>query len=123
MLNTKIICTILTGCLLTANMALAAATMPNTPAVCNNVNTWLKPAGDKIIATPGKIQTMNKAMLSSTMSDIAKQPATISGNTLKGYLNAYTMEYDQYINGSRMSEVLPKISLLMPRAIFPLLLR
>ena len=104
MFNTKKIFTILMGCLLSANLVLAAALMPNTPAVCNNVSTWLKPGGDKVLATPAQIQGMNKAMLSTTMSDLAKQPATMSGNTLKGYLNAYTMEYDQYINGSRMSE-------------------
>lgn len=104
MLNIKKISAILTGCLLSANLALAAASMPNTPAICNNLNTWLKPAGDKVIASPAKIQAMNKAMLSSTMSDLTKHPATISGSTIKQYLDHFEMDYDQYVNGSYMSK-------------------
>ena len=103
MLNTRKIVTVLTGCLLATNLALAATIMPNTPAVCSDVNTWLKPSGDKVLATAPRIAALNKSMLSSTMSDLTKAPATMSGSTLKDYIKAYKMDYDQYINGSHMS--------------------
>ncbi len=103
MFNTKKILTVLAGCLMTANVALAAAVMPNTPAVCNNINTWLKPTGDKLLAAPAKLAAMNRSMLSDTMSDLTQHPTTISGRTLQNYLSHYEMDYDQYINGSAMS--------------------
>ena len=53
-----------------AQVALAATIMPNTPAECNNVQTWLKPAGNTVLATPARIKAMNKAMLSDTMCDL-----------------------------------------------------
>lgn len=88
---------------LTAQVAFAAATMPNTPAILNTPGAWLKPTGNTVIATPSRIKVMNKAMLSDTMCALASYPTTISGSTLTRYLNHYTMDYDQYINGSYMS--------------------
>lgn len=94
---------LLSVCLLGANVALAAAQMPNTPAACNNVTTWLKPSGDKIIATDSRIKAMNKTMLSDTMCDLTTASTTLSGVTLKNYLDHFTMDYDQYINSAYMS--------------------
>ncbi len=88
------------------HLALAAAVMPNTPSACNNPATWLKPTGDAIIATEGRIKAMNKAMLSSTMKNLATHPTTLQGTTLSNYLNHFTMDYDQYINGRAMTRAM-----------------
>ena len=55
---------------LSTNLALASPTlMPNTTIAMQNVQFWLSPAGEKIIAPSERITAMNKAMLSDTMCD------------------------------------------------------
>jgi len=102
-MNKSILLTAAITLLCGAQVALAATIMPNTPAECNNVQTWLKPAGNNVLATPARIKAMNKAMLSDTMCDLAAYPTTISGTTLAKYINHYEMDYDQYVNGSPLS--------------------
>lgn len=102
-MKTNTILIALSALMLSANTVWAAATMPNTPAICNNPTTWQKPAGNTTLATPARIKALNKNMLSDTMCDLTSYPTTINGSTLTRYLNHYEMDYDQYINGAPMS--------------------
>lgn len=80
-----------------------AAQMPNTPINYMNEAAWTTTLGDKVVATEGRIEAMNKSMLSDTMCDLSTVNTTISDATLVRYLNHYKMDYNQYVNGSPMS--------------------
>jgi len=91
--------------LFSANLALASSTlMPNTTLAMQNVQFWLTPEGEKIVAPQERISAMNKAMLSDTMCDLAGFSATVSGLKLKEYLAHYTINDALYVNGLPLSE-------------------
>lgn len=90
--------------LFSANLALASSTlMPNTTLAMQNVQFWLTPEGEKIVAPQERIVAMNKAMLSDTMCDLAGFSATVSGLKLKEYLAHYTINDALYVNGLPLS--------------------
>ena len=90
---------------LSANLALAnAALMPNTTMAMQNVQFWLTPEGEKIVATPERVTAMNKAMLSDTMCDLSDFPSGISELKLKEYLAHYTIDNELYVNGLPLSD-------------------
>ena len=90
---------------LSTNLALASPTlMPNTTIAMQNVQFWLSPAGEKIIAPSERITAMNKAMLSDTMCDLTTFPSSLSGPKLKEYLAHYTIDNELYVNGLPMSD-------------------
>ena len=89
---------------LSTNLALASPTlMPNTTIAMQNIQFWLSPAGEKIIAPSERVTAMNKAMLSDTMCDLATFPSSLSGPKLKEYLAHYTIDNELYVNGLPMS--------------------
>ena len=78
-----------------------AAQMPNTPVALRQVTAWQVTGGDKPLATPTRIASMNRQMLSSTMSDLVKYPASVSAATLTEYIKYYEMNSNLYVNGAR----------------------
>ena len=96
---------VLTGALcLSASVALAAASMPGTPAALNSPSAWTTPQGNTVLATPERIKAMNaqmdKAIFGDSIQDLG---ATISGDKLTAYVNAFTMDEDQYVQGAPLS--------------------
>ncbi|WP_303816509.1 SH3 domain-containing protein [Acidaminococcus timonensis] len=96
---------VLTGALcLSASVALAAAAMPGTPAALNSPSAWTTAQGNTVLATPERIKAMNaqmdKAIFGDSIQDLG---ATISGDKLTAYVNAFTMDEDQYVQGAPLS--------------------
>lgn len=96
---------VFTGALcLSASMALAAAAMPGTPAALNSPSAWTTAQGNTVLATPERIKAMNaqmdKAIFGDSIQDLG---ATISGDKLTAYVNAFGMDEDQYVQGAPLS--------------------
>ncbi|WP_317302325.1 SH3 domain-containing protein [Acidaminococcus timonensis] len=96
---------VLTGALcLSASVVLAAAAMPGTPAALNSPSTWTSAQGNTVLATPERIRAMNaqmdKAIFGDSIQDLG---ATISGDKLTAYVNAFTMDEDQYVQCAPLS--------------------
>ena len=94
-----------TGALcLSASVALAAAAMPGTPAALNSPSAWTTAQGNTVLATPERIKAMNaqmdKAIFGDSIQDLG---ATISGDKLTAYVNAFGMDEDQYVQGAPLS--------------------
>ena len=94
-----------TGALcLSASVALAAAAMPGTPAALNSPSAWTTSQGNTVLATPERIKAMNaqmdKAIFGDSIQDLG---ATISGDKLTAYVNAFGMDEDQYVQGAPLS--------------------
>ena len=97
---------VLTGALcLSASVALGAAAMPGTPAALNSPSAWTSAQGNTVLATPERIRAMNaqmdKAIFGDSIQDLG---ATISGDKLTAYVNAFTMDEDQYVQGAPLSQ-------------------
>ena len=96
---------VLTGALcLSASVALAAAAMPGTPTALNSPSAWTTSQGNTVLATPERIKAMNaqmdKAIFGDSIQDLG---ATISGDKLTAYVNAFGMDEDQYVQGAPLS--------------------
>ncbi|WP_432642415.1 SH3 domain-containing protein [Acidaminococcus sp.] len=96
---------VFTGALcLSASVALAAAAMPGTPAALNSPSAWTTAQGNTVLATPERIKAMNaqmdKAIFGDSIQDLG---ATISGDKLTAYVNAFGMDEDQYVQGAPLS--------------------
>ncbi|WP_278341389.1 SH3 domain-containing protein, partial [Acidaminococcus fermentans] len=96
---------LLTGALcLSASVAFAAAAMPGTPAALTKPSAWTTPAGNTVLATPERIKAMNaqmdKAIFGDSIQDLGP---TISGDKLTGYVNAFGMDEDQYVQRAPLS--------------------
>ena len=94
-----------TGALcLSASVALAAAAMPGTPAALNSPSAWTTAQGNTVLGTPERIKAMNaqmdKAIFGDSIQDLG---ATISGDKLTAYVNAFGMDEDQYVQGAPLS--------------------
>lgn len=78
--------------------------MPGTPAALNSPSAWTTPQGNTVLATPERIKAMNaqmdKAIFGDSIQDLG---ATISGDKLTAYVNAFTMDEDQYVQGAPLS--------------------
>jgi hypothetical protein len=88
-----------------ANIVFASPELiPNTTVAMQNVQFWLTPEGEKIVAPPERVATMNKAMLSGTMCDLTAFPPSVSSLKLKEYLAHYTIDNGLYVNGLPLSD-------------------
>ena len=78
--------------------------MPGTPAALNSPSAWTTAQGNTVLATPERIKAMNaqmdKAIFGDSIQDLG---ATISGDKLTAYVNAFTMDEDQYVQGAPLS--------------------
>lgn len=78
--------------------------MPGTPTALNSPSAWTSAQGNTVLATPERIRAMNaqmdKAIFGDSIQDLG---ATISGDKLTAYVNAFTMDEDQYVQGAPLS--------------------
>ena len=78
--------------------------MPGTPAALTKPSAWTTPAGNTVLATPERIKAMNaqmdKAIFGDSIQDLGP---TISGDKLTGYVNAFGMDEDQYVQRAPLS--------------------
>ncbi len=85
-------------------VAFAGVTVPGTPDACTKASTWQNPKGDVVVATPARIAEINKSMLSDRLFELDKYPTTIDKATLQKYLDHFSMDYNQYVNGKKLQK-------------------
>ena len=84
--------------------AFGAAAMPGTPQSLNSPAAWVKPDGNTVLATPARIKAMNQHMELATFGDsFTRLSDTVSGTLLKKYVDEYTMDTEQYVQGAPLS--------------------
>lgn len=78
----------------------AASVMPDTPAIYGQADTWKTEKGNTVLASPERIQAINSQIEKNMYGSLDSEPASISGDRLRSYVNAYTMDTSLYVNGS-----------------------
>jgi cell wall-associated NlpC family hydrolase len=85
--------------------AIAARTMPDTPATYCRPSAWLQVNSQEVIASPERIEAINH-QIDATMAEPTPVPSEVSGSTLRQWLDSYKMGQKPYVKGAPLSPAL-----------------